>query len=426
MQIADRRPSKTALRRRSRRRAVQGLDRAESGSVADGASAVASPEGRRGRDRADARARYRSRSTLVRPEGRAADPSRRAAGADGATAPASGAEAEHERRGHDRRARASRPRSRRGAVSGMPRVSVHRTGPGYERMCDLCVSGITQTLRLHAGAWDARGGTFRAWRGAASTPCSPSAGCAARGRARPRRCAPGGCGSGRDGAAGDRSPGQLVAEDAELARRGAAALRLARRDQARERARRARARRRRARLPRRRRLDRRLHRLPAAARRRAGDRARRRPRPARLGAAQRRAGARDRARQRPRPRAGELPFAPQLATIDVSFISLAQGAAGGRRAAWRPTASSSPWSSRSSSSAASGSARAASSATPADRREALLAVADAAARARPRASAASRPRACPGPKGNRETFVHCAAAGDGLADVEAAIAEVEP
>ena len=51
---------------------------------------------------------------------------------------------------------------------------------------------------------------------------------------------------------------------------------------------------------RRRRLDRRLHRLPAPARRRARGRARRRLRPARLAAALRSAGDRDRAPQRPR------------------------------------------------------------------------------------------------------------------------------
>ncbi len=32
----------------------------------------------------------------------------------------------------------------------------------------------------------------------------------------------------------------------------------------------------------------------------------------------------------------------------------------------------------------------------------------------------------PGPKGNRETFIHCAPEGDGVADVEAAIGAVEP
>ncbi len=119
-------------------------------------------------------------------------------------------------------------------------------------------------------------------------------------------------------------PGQLVPGDVELELARGARVRLPRRDQARQRAGsrsgldvagRAGARRRR--------LDGRLHRLPAQARRRARDRARRRLRPARLGAPIRRAGDRDRARATPASLTPtELPYAPDLIVIDVSFISL--------------------------------------------------------------------------------------------------------
>ena len=112
-------------------------------------------------------------------------------------------------------------------------------------------------------------------------------------------------GAGRRSPGRHRRPGRAAAEPAGRARGGAAgrlraALRLARRDQAGERAGGARDRRRRPRLPRRRRLDRRLHRLPAAARRRPGRRGRRRLRPDRPAAARGSAGDRDRAPQRPR------------------------------------------------------------------------------------------------------------------------------
>ena len=101
------------------------------------------------------------------------------------------------------------------------------------------------------------------------------------------------------------------------------AIRLTRRAQARRRARLPRDRRRRPRLPRRRRLDRRLHGLPAPARRSPGRRGRRRPRTARLVAARGRAGRRRwRASTRASSSAAALPFEPELAVIDVSFISL--------------------------------------------------------------------------------------------------------
>ena len=76
------------------------------------------------------------------------------------------------------------------------------------------------------------------------------------------------------------------------------------------------------------------------------------------------AGDRDRAPQRPRDGARRPALRASLATVDVSFISLAKILPGGRRAAWRPAARCWRWSSRSSSWGATGSA-AASSATPA-------------------------------------------------------------
>ena len=83
---------------------------------------------------------------------------------------------------------------------------------------------------------------------------------------------------------------------------------------------------------RRRRLDRRLHRLPAAARRPRGDRGRRRLRAARLPPARGPARAGAGAHERPRARARDAAALrstdpiepPSLAVVDVSFISLAK------------------------------------------------------------------------------------------------------
>ena len=185
-------------------------------------------------------------------------------------------------------------------------------------------------------------------------------------RARRRRAAC--CPSG----AGWRSPGQLVPEDVELEVAAAPAfvsrggIKLANALDA---------------LgldvggalrARRRRLDGRLHRLPAAARRGARGRRRRRLRRARLAAALGPARDRDRAhRTRGRSAPATLPYRPDLIVIDVSFISLAQGAA--RRCSPAPPSGSTAWrwSSRSSRSAASTSARAAWSARRRWRRQAL-------------------------------------------------------
>jgi 23S rRNA (cytidine1920-2'-O)/16S rRNA (cytidine1409-2'-O)-methyltransferase len=61
----------------------------------------------------------------------------------------------------------------------------------------------------------------------------------------------------------------------------------------------------------------------------------------------------------------------------------------------------------------------------ADRREALLAVA-ACARETSLHVLGFASSGLPGPKGNRETFIHCSLDGPGVADVEAAVREVEP
>ena len=120
---------------------------------------------------------------------------------------------------------------------------------------------------------------------------------------------------------------------------------------------------------------------------------------------------------------GDLPFAPQLATVDVSFISLAKVlpavlaclAPGGEILAMVK-----PQFELGRERVGRGVVRDA-----ADRREAILAVA-AAARDLGMTIRGFASSELPGPKGNRETFVWCASAGDGIADLEAAILEVEP
>ena len=122
-----------------------------------------------------------------------------------------------------------------------------------------------------------------------------------------------------------------------------------------------------------------------------------------------------------------LPYAPDLIVADVSFISLTQGAAGGaglRRAALR-RAGDGQAAVRGRPGARRQGRRRARRRPTAARRSSLVA---GAAQAPARRCSASPPRGCPGPKGNRETFVWLAEAGRAGAvdDLEAAAAVVEP
>ena len=119
----------------------------------------------------------------------------------------------------------------------------------------------------------------------------------------------------------------------------------------------------------------------------------------------------------------ELPYRPSLATIDVSFISLTKvigAVAGCLEAEGELLAMVKPQFELGQGRVKGGVVR-----DPAERREALRSVAAAAADAglAVRGFASS---GLPGPKGNLETFVHASVAGEPLADVEAAIARVEP
>jgi 23S rRNA (cytidine1920-2'-O)/16S rRNA (cytidine1409-2'-O)-methyltransferase len=119
----------------------------------------------------------------------------------------------------------------------------------------------------------------------------------------------------------------------------------------------------------------------------------------------------------------DLPFAPELATVDVSFISLAKIlpavarclAPGGEVLAMVK-----PQFELGRARVGKGVVRDAG-----DRREAILTVAlgarDLGLPVRGFASSG-----LPGPKGNRETFVWCGGGGEALADLEAAILEAEP
>jgi 23S rRNA (cytidine1920-2'-O)/16S rRNA (cytidine1409-2'-O)-methyltransferase len=119
----------------------------------------------------------------------------------------------------------------------------------------------------------------------------------------------------------------------------------------------------------------------------------------------------------------DLPCAPGLATVDVSFISLRKVlpavarclAPGGEVLAMVK-----PQFELGRERVRKGVVREA-----ADRREAILSVARCATELglRIRGFASS---GLPGPKGNRETFVWCGGEGEAVADLEAAIAEVEP
>ena len=119
----------------------------------------------------------------------------------------------------------------------------------------------------------------------------------------------------------------------------------------------------------------------------------------------------------------DLPYRPDLATIDVSFISLAKvlpAVAGCLAPGGEILALVKPQFELGRGRVRGGVVRSAD-----DRREALVSVAEAAVEIglafRGFASSGLR-----GPKGNRETFVWCAAEGPGERDVESAAREVEP
>jgi 23S rRNA (cytidine1920-2'-O)/16S rRNA (cytidine1409-2'-O)-methyltransferase len=117
-------------------------------------------------------------------------------------------------------------------------------------------------------------------------------------------------------------------------------------------------------------------------------------------------------------RSADLPFAPQLATVDVSFISLAKVlpaiktciAPGGEILALvKPQFE-----------LGRGRVRGGVVRSPAERGEAVLGVARASERLG-LAVLGFASSGLPGPKGNRETFIHCAVRGSGLDDLEAAL-----
>ncbi|HEY5816669.1 MAG TPA: TlyA family RNA methyltransferase [Solirubrobacterales bacterium] len=119
----------------------------------------------------------------------------------------------------------------------------------------------------------------------------------------------------------------------------------------------------------------------------------------------------------------DLPFPPDLATVDVSFISLAKvlpAVASCLKPEGEVLAMVKPQFELGRERVRKGVVR-----DPADRREAILAVARAVAELglAVRGFASS---GLPGPKGNRETFVWCGREGKPLTDLEAAIEAVEP
>jgi 23S rRNA (cytidine1920-2'-O)/16S rRNA (cytidine1409-2'-O)-methyltransferase len=119
----------------------------------------------------------------------------------------------------------------------------------------------------------------------------------------------------------------------------------------------------------------------------------------------------------------DLPFGPDLATVDVSFISLRKvlpAVAACLRPGGELLAMVKPQFELGRERVRKGVVRDA-----ADRREAILAVARCAAElGLPVRGFASS--GLPGPKGNREAFVHCGGEGEPIADLEAAIEAVDP
>jgi 23S rRNA (cytidine1920-2'-O)/16S rRNA (cytidine1409-2'-O)-methyltransferase len=118
----------------------------------------------------------------------------------------------------------------------------------------------------------------------------------------------------------------------------------------------------------------------------------------------------------------DLPFVPSLAVVDVSFISLTKVLPAVARClapAGEVLAMVKPQFELGRERVGRGVVRAA-----ADRREAILTVAEAAQElGLPVRGFASS--GLPGPKGNRETFVWCGGSGPGVEDLEAAVATVE-
>jgi 23S rRNA (cytidine1920-2'-O)/16S rRNA (cytidine1409-2'-O)-methyltransferase len=118
----------------------------------------------------------------------------------------------------------------------------------------------------------------------------------------------------------------------------------------------------------------------------------------------------------------QLPYTPDIATIDVSFISLAKVLApaaaclaedGQILALVKPQFE-----------LGRGRVRGGVVRDADERREALLTVGNA-ARDAGLVIAGFAPSGLPGPKGNRETFIHLTKGGHGIGDVEGAVAEVE-
>jgi 23S rRNA (cytidine1920-2'-O)/16S rRNA (cytidine1409-2'-O)-methyltransferase len=123
-------------------------------------------------------------------------------------------------------------------------------------------------------------------------------------------------------------------------------------------------------------------------------------------------------------RPGDLPWTPQLATIDVSFISLAKvlpGAAEALPSDGEILALVKPQFELNRRRVGKGGVVR----DPADRREALVAVARA-AEALGLSVRGFASSGLPGPKGNRESFVWLARQRRGVPDIEAAAREVEP